>query len=140
MDPLLVTVSGRRKIIQENRFRSARETRGFVGEFGARFHEFVAVSDAQMSVIIPLATRGTAVGSAVSKLVTLLKLTRKTADMYMSKGDIAEAMAEQDLSVTYDPYTESILAEVMSSQQTESKLVSAPSFIRPKKKKKLLYR
>jgi hypothetical protein len=29
---------------------------------------------------------------------------------------------------------------VMSSQQTESKLESAPRFIRPKKKKKLLYK
>lgn len=56
------------------------------------------------------------------------------------KGDVAEGMAEESRFVTYDKYTESILAEVMSSQQTESKLESAPRFIRPKKKKKLLYR
>jgi hypothetical protein len=53
------------------------------------------------------------------------------------KGDVAESMAEQSRNVTYDKYTESILAEVMSSQQTESKLESAPRFIRPKKKKRL---
>ena len=55
-------------------------------------------------------------------------------------GDIAEAEFERSLGITYDPYTESILAEVMSSQQTESKLESAPRFIRPKKKKKILYK
>lgn len=53
---------------------------------------------------------------------------------------ISDAMNSQTPDVTYDKYTESILAEVMSSQQTESKLESAPRFIRPKKKKKLLYK
>jgi len=53
---------------------------------------------------------------------------------------VSDAMNPQTPDITYDKYTESILAEVMSSQQTESKLESAPRFIRPKKKKKLLYK
>ena len=53
------------------------------------------------------------------------------------KGDVAESMSEQSAYVTYDKYTESILVEVMSSQQTESRLESAPRFIRPKKKERL---
>ena len=58
----------------------------------------------------------------------------------LAAGYVAERMADQGRHVTYDKYTESILAEVMSSQQTERKLESASSFIRPKKKKKLLYK
>ena len=46
-------------------------------------------------------------------------------------------MNPQTPDVVVDKYTESILAEVMSSQQTESKLESAPRFIRPKKKERL---
>lgn len=53
---------------------------------------------------------------------------------------ISDAVNPQTPDVTYDKYTESILAEVMSSQQSESRLESAPRFIRPKKKKKLLYK
>ena len=53
---------------------------------------------------------------------------------------VSDAMNEQTVDVTYDKYTESILAEIKSSQQIESKLESAPSFIRPKKKKKSLYK
>ncbi len=49
---------------------------------------------------------------------------------------VGDKISSQTPDVTYDPYTESILAEVMSSQQTESKLESAPRFIRPKKKKR----
>lgn len=55
----------------------------------------------------------------------------------IAAGYVAERMAEKDRHVIYDKYTESILAEVMSSQQTESKLESAPSFIRRKKRKQL---
>ena len=50
---------------------------------------------------------------------------------------VGDKFNSQTPDVTYDPYTESILAEVMSSQQTESKLESAPRFIRPKRKKRL---
>jgi len=53
---------------------------------------------------------------------------------------LGDKMNPQTPDVTVDKYTESILAEVMSSQQTESKLESAPRFIRPKKKEKLLYK
>ncbi len=53
---------------------------------------------------------------------------------------VGDKLNSQTPDVTYDQYTESILAEVMSSQQTESKLESASRFIRPKKKKKLLYK
>jgi len=53
---------------------------------------------------------------------------------------VGDKLNPQTPDVTYDLYTESILAEVESSQQTESRLESAPSFIRPKKKKKLLYK
>ena len=53
---------------------------------------------------------------------------------------VSDAMNSQTPDVTYDPYTESILAEMMSSQQIESRRESAPRFIRPKKKKKLLYK
>lgn len=52
---------------------------------------------------------------------------------------LGDKLNPQTPDVVVDKYTESILAEVMSSQQTESKLGSAPSFVRPKKKKKLLY-
>ena len=52
---------------------------------------------------------------------------------------LGDKMNPQTPDVVVDKYTESILAEVMSSQQTESKLGSAPSFIRPKKKE-LLYK
>lgn len=45
----------------------------------------------------------------------------------------------QSHDVVYDKCTESILAEVMSSQQTESRRESAPRFIRPKKRKKIIY-
>jgi hypothetical protein len=55
------------------------------------------------------------------------------------KGDVAESMSEQSAYITYDKYTESILAEMMSSQQIESRLESAPRFIRPKKKEKIIY-
>ena len=50
---------------------------------------------------------------------------------------VGDKINSQTPDVTYDVYTESILAEVMSSQQTESKLESAPRFIRPKRKKRL---
>jgi len=50
---------------------------------------------------------------------------------------VGDKLNSQTPDVTYPTYTESILAEVMSSQQTESKLESAPRFIRPKKKKRL---
>jgi len=53
---------------------------------------------------------------------------------------VSDAMNEQTPDVTYDLYTESILAEVMSSQPTESKLELTPRFIRPKKKKKIIYK
>ena len=56
------------------------------------------------------------------------------------KGDVAERMSEQSAHITYDKYTESILAEIQSSQQIESKLESAPRFIRPKKKKEIMYK
>jgi len=49
---------------------------------------------------------------------------------------VGDKINSQTPDVTYDVYTESILAEVMSSQQTESRLESAPRFIRPKKKKR----
>jgi hypothetical protein len=55
----------------------------------------------------------------------------------LSPGVEAEGQVEIDQTIVYDPYTESILAEVESSQQTESKLESAPRFIRPKKNKRL---
>ena len=53
---------------------------------------------------------------------------------------VNDAKNEQTPDVVYDPYTESILAEMMSSQQIESKRESAPRFIRPKKKKKIIYK
>lgn len=53
---------------------------------------------------------------------------------------VADKLDPQTPDVVVDMITESILAEVKSSQQTESKPESAPSFIRPKKKKKLLYK
>lgn len=53
---------------------------------------------------------------------------------------VSDTLNPQSPAVVVDTYTESILAEVMSSQQTESKPESAPRFIRPKKKKKLLYK
>lgn len=58
----------------------------------------------------------------------------------LAQGYVAERMAEQSRSITYDKYTESILAEAMSYQQPKSKRESAPRFIRPKKKKELLYK
>ena len=53
---------------------------------------------------------------------------------------VADTLDPQTPDVAVDKYTESILAEVTSSQQTESKLESASRFIRPKKKKELLYK
>lgn len=53
---------------------------------------------------------------------------------------LGDKMNSQTPDVIVDKYTESILAEVMSSQQTESRLESAPRFIRPKKKEELLYK
>ncbi|MBA7543187.1 hypothetical protein ES705_35517 [subsurface metagenome] len=50
---------------------------------------------------------------------------------------IGDKLNSQTPVVTYDKYTESIVAEVMSYQQPKSKLQSALKFIRPKKKKKL---
>ena len=135
---MLVTAGARHRIAQQNRYMDIRETQGIQAEFSYRFFEFVTIADASLTVVLPMATRGMTVGRALSRSISVLKMTRKSAEMEMSKGDHAEGMAELDLSVTYDPYTESILAEVMSSQQTESKLESAPRFIRPKKKKKLL--
>ena len=76
---------------------------------------------------------------AITRFLTLAEIGAKLQPYY-HKGDMAEGMAEESLGITYDPYTESILAEVESSQQTESRLESAPSFIRPKKKKELLYK
>jgi len=53
---------------------------------------------------------------------------------------IHDAMNSQTPDVVYDKYTMSILAEAMSYQQPKSKRESAPRFIRPKKKKELLYK
>ncbi|AXF52221.1 MAG: hypothetical protein [Circular genetic element sp.] len=53
---------------------------------------------------------------------------------------IGDKMDPQTPGVTYDRMTESIVAEVMSYQQPKSKLQSAPKFIRPKKKKKIIYK
>jgi len=50
---------------------------------------------------------------------------------------LGDKVNSQTPDVVVDKYTESILAEVMSSQQTERKLESAPRFIRPKKKERL---
>ena len=58
----------------------------------------------------------------------------------LAQGYVAERMAEKSKSITYDKYTESILAEAMSYQQPKSKRESAPRFIRPKKKKERLYK
>ena len=79
---------------------------------------------------------------AARQIIKFLTVTEMGAKLHMdnaNRGDMAEGLAEEQLGITYDPYTESILAEVESSQQTERKLESASSFIRPKKKKKLLY-
>lgn len=100
---------------------------------------YVKVDVAHRVLVYTTPYRGSPVMRAISRGFALAGLADKVGNL-ISKGDLAEAMAEQDLSVTYDPYTESILAEVMSSQQTESRLESAPRFIRPKKKKKLLYK
>ena len=71
---------------------------------------------------------------AVANMMIIAPLKHKVYDYLGSRMD------PQTPSVVHDKYSESILAEVVSSQQTESKLESAPRFIRPKKKKKLLYR
>jgi len=78
---------------------------------------------------------------AARPIIKFLTITEIGAQLHMdNRGDVSEGLAEASLDITYDPYIESILAEVESSQQTESKLESAPRFIRPKKKKKLLYK
>ena len=71
---------------------------------------------------------------ALANVMILAPLKNKVYDY------LASAMNPQSPDVVHDKYTESILAEVMSSQQTESKRESAPRFIRPKKKKDLRYR
>lgn len=58
----------------------------------------------------------------------------------LAVGYVSERMAEQGRHITYDKYTESILAEAMSSQQPKGKRESAPRFIRPKKRTSLSYR
>jgi len=52
---------------------------------------------------------------------------------------VADKLDPQTPDVVVDIITESILEEVVSSQQAESNLESAPRFIRPKKKKKIIY-
>ncbi len=75
---------------------------------------------------------------AAGRIIRLMSLAELGSKLPMgNKGDVSEGQLEHSLNVTYDPYIESILAEVMSSQQTERKLESAPKFIRPKKR---LYR
>lgn len=51
-----------------------------------------------------------------------------------------DAENPQSPDIVYDKYTMSILAEAMSYQLPKSKRESASKFIRPKKKKELLYR
>ena len=79
---------------------------------------------------------------AARQLIRLMNVAEMGARLRMdeNKGDIAEGLAQESLNITYDPYTESILAEAMSSQQPKSRRESASKFIRPKKKKELLYR
>ena len=80
-----------------------------------------------------------------SKVISVHPVARQLLLRYdvatvLAAGYVAERMAETSRHITYDKYTESILAEAMSSQQPKSKPVSAPRFIRPKKKKKSLYK
>ena len=76
-------------------------------------------------------------GGPLSLTVRLFLMQPLKYAVYDYVGDVFNS---QTPDVKVDLYTESILAEVMSSQQTESKLESAPRFIRPKKRKKLLYK
>ena len=58
----------------------------------------------------------------------------------IAAGYVSERMAEISKHITYDKYTESILAEAKSYQQPKRKLESAPRFIRPKRKTSSLYK
>lgn len=80
-----------------------------------------------------------------AKVISLHPVARQLLLRYdvatdLAAGYVSERMSEISNHITYDKYTESILAEAMSSQQPKSKLESAPRFIRPKRKKKLLYK
>lgn len=79
-----------------------------------------------------------------AKVISLHPVARQLLLRYdiatdLAAGYVSERMAEQSKHITYDKYTESILAEAMSSQQPKSKRVSASRFIRPKKKKSSVY-
>lgn len=52
---------------------------------------------------------------------------------------VGDKINSQTPGVTYDRFTESIVAEVMSYQEPKSRQQSASKFIRPKKKK-IIYR
>ena len=80
-----------------------------------------------------------------AKVISLHPVARQLLLRYdiatdLAAGYVSERMAEMSKHITYDKYTESILAEAMSSQQPKSKRESASKFIRSKKKKELLYR
>jgi hypothetical protein len=81
-----------------------------------------------------IAVTGVGPVRALFNVMIVAPLKNKVYDYLGSK------MNPQSPDVVHDKYSESILAEVMSSQQTESKRESAPRFIRPKKKKDLRYR
>ena len=76
-----------------------------------------------------------------AKVISLHPVARQLLLRYdvatdLAVGYVSERMGEISKDITYDKYTESILAEAMSYQQPKSKRESAPRFIRPKKKKK----
>lgn len=75
-----------------------------------------------------------------AKVISLHPVARQLLLRYdiatdLLAGYVAERMAEESHDVTYDEYTESILTEDESSQQSERKLESASKFIRPKKRR-----
>ena len=71
---------------------------------------------------------------ALANVMIVAPLKHKVYDYLGSKLD------PQGPDIVHDKYSESILAEAMSYQQPKRRHESAPTFIRPKKKKVLVYR